>query len=399
MSIDTNWNALTEERHEELSHYIRDFLRQQFQSMTLPSYIANVDVIDFDLGSSAPSIEIKHIGDPYPEFYEDATDQGLFAASANVPDQHQIPLSQPHPVSGLSQLRLRTSPVFHPSSTPLQQSTSPIPPSSGIPFLHHNVLTPSLVPGLRSPLPTPLYSIPGISAAAAAAFHGQSEEAIIDDDDFDVIDNVDHSANHVNYPLTSSPVSLTAGHHSNREDELHSFASTSAHAYIPSINRPFRSASQPPHGSISAQPPPFSVREDDLQFLLHIQYSGDMKIVVTADLRINYPSKDFLVLPIRLTVTGLEVNAMAVLTYMSRRVHFSFISDVGGSRGSSGDGVPESRHFEVLRNVKVESEIGDQEGKGSVLKNVGKVERFVLERLRSIVRDELAWPGWITFEI
>ena len=51
----------------------------------------------------------------------------------------------------------------------------------------------------------------------------------------------------------------------------------------------------------------------------------------------------------------------------------------------------------LLREIRVESEIGRQEDGKQVLKNVGKVERFVLEQVRRIFEDEFVFPSFWTF--
>ncbi len=51
----------------------------------------------------------------------------------------------------------------------------------------------------------------------------------------------------------------------------------------------------------------------------------------------------------------------------------------------------------LLREIRVESEIGRQEGGKQVLKNVGKVEKFVLEQVRRIFEEEFVWPSFWTF--
>jgi distribution and morphology protein 12 len=45
----------------------------------------------------------------------------------------------------------------------------------------------------------------------------------------------------------------------------------------------------------------------------------------------------------------------------------------------------------------VESEIGRQEDGKQVLKNVGKVEKFVLEQVRKIFEEEFVFPSYWTF--
>jgi len=44
----------------------------------------------------------------------------------------------------------------------------------------------------------------------------------------------------------------------------------------------------------------------------------------------------------------------------------------------------------------VESEIGQKDGGRQVLKNVGKVEKFVLDKVREIFEDEFVFPSFWT---
>ena len=82
-----------------------------------------------------------------------------------------------------------------------------------------------------------------------------------------------------------------------------------------------------------------------------------------------------------------------------RRVCFCFLDGEGeedggeGQRGKRGRGIGGG----LLREIRVESEIGRQEDGKVVLKNVGKVEKFVLEQVRRIFEDEFVWPSFWTF--
>lgn len=72
MSFDINWSELVSD--ESLNESIKEFLDNQFQSISLPSFIDNLSVSDFSLGNSPPEITIRHIGDPFDDFYEDEGD-------------------------------------------------------------------------------------------------------------------------------------------------------------------------------------------------------------------------------------------------------------------------------------------------------------------------------------
>ena len=72
MSFDIKWENLTVDN--TINESIQSFLDEQFKKLSLPSYISNVSVTDFQLGEIPPEITIRHIGDPFDEFYEDTTD-------------------------------------------------------------------------------------------------------------------------------------------------------------------------------------------------------------------------------------------------------------------------------------------------------------------------------------
>lgn len=74
-------------------------------------------------------------------------------------------------------------------------------------------------------------------------------------------------------------------------------------------------------------------------------------------------------------------------------------SNGGGSNTGSSGAVATGARFAggMLKEIKVESEIGER-GKGKqVLKNVGKVERFVLDQVRRIFEEEFVFPSTWTF--
>ncbi|KAK9238634.1 hypothetical protein V1525DRAFT_400595 [Lipomyces kononenkoae] len=389
MSIDVDWSRISPEDNARISETVRDFLDRQFKKLHLPSYIASVDVLAFDIGTVAPEIDIRHIGDPYPEFYEDDEDSTLLMqqqvqqrqAQQRVRQNSQEGPSKPtngayssssSASSSTSNIRMRP------------QAFSSAPGAANLQYFHA-VLTPSLIPGLRSPLQNSFQNLPGIAASLSRrnSDGDDSESASYDRPPPD--------------PDTLGHDEVDGPSDADDQERVEATSSPDVDSQPGPSSEPNRMGAASPTPSQS-QPPPFYSRDEDVQLLLRVKYKGDLRIVLTATLRLNYPAPEFLTLPVRLTVTGFDIDAMAVLTYITRRIHFSFISDVGGGSSSSGDAEPMHQHFEVLRNIKVESEIGDQVGKGAVLKNVGKVERFVLERLRAIVRDEIAWPGWITFE-
>ncbi|EPE03444.1 mitochondrial inheritance component mdm12 [Ophiostoma piceae UAMH 11346] len=192
-------------------------------------------------------------------------------------------------------------------------------------------------------------------------------------------------------------------------------------------------------------------RAEDMQAVFRIKYAGDVKLLLTADILLDYPMPSFVGIPVRLSITGLTFDGVGVLANIRKRLHFCFLSpedalaavgddndddedgEAGQTPGERGihdndDGgfgpgrrpaalstVPplppysstnlpppppprtKTRMGGLLQEVRVESEIGQREGGKQSLKNVGKVERFVLEQVRRIFEEEFVYPSFWTF--
>ncbi|PSR82045.1 hypothetical protein BD289DRAFT_438280 [Coniella lustricola] len=172
------------------------------------------------------------------------------------------------------------------------------------------------------------------------------------------------------------------------------------------------------------KPPRFrEPRTEDIQAVFRIRYSGDVKLLLTADILLDYPMPSFVGIPLRLSITGLSFDGVGVVAYIRKRVHFCFLSpedalaavgadeedegeeqNGGGGGGGAGGGGPghasssaRNKMGGLLQEIRVESEIGQREGGKQSLKNVGKVERFVLEQVRRIFEEEFVYPSFWTF--
>ncbi|SCU87482.1 LAME_0D10242g1_1 [Lachancea meyersii CBS 8951] len=157
-----------------------------------------------------------------------------------------------------------------------------------------------------------------------------------------------------------------------------------------------------------SEPSPRS--QSDLQFLLEIDYKGDMQIDVNAELALNYPSPSFMSLPVKLSITDLGVHVLCLVAYLSKQMFISFLCDVADpildaresiidSGSSAFLGKKSLERISLIRSIKIESEIGEQNNvEGSVLRSVGRLEQFLLEVFRTIVKVEAAWPSWINLD-
>ena len=173
--------------------------------------------------------------------------------------------------------------------------------------------------------------------------------------------------------------------------------------------------------TIAPDSPPPRMRErraEDLQVVFRVKYAGDVRLSLTAEILLDYPMPSFVNIPLKLNITGLTFDGVAVLAYTRKRAHFCFLapedanaligaepSEQGTTSGSTegGQHLHQHQHQEqpklggLLQEIKVESEIGRKENGKQVLKNVGKVEKFVLEQVRRIFEEEFVYPSFWTF--
>ena len=160
----------------------------------------------------------------------------------------------------------------------------------------------------------------------------------------------------------------------------------------------------------------------DTQIVLHVAYDGNVKMSLTAEILLDYPMPSFVGIPLKLNVTGINFDGVALLAYLKKRAHFCFLgpedaevlvgadskvnnAESSGSEESQplqaaerskGGGQP-LKMGDLLKEIRVETEIGQKDGGKQVLKNVSKVERFVLEQVQRIFEEEFVYPSFWTF--
>ncbi|KAJ9161431.1 hypothetical protein NKR19_g2272 [Coniochaeta hoffmannii] len=167
------------------------------------------------------------------------------------------------------------------------------------------------------------------------------------------------------------------------------------------------------HAGEEERPRMREMRVEDMQAVFRIRYAGDVKLLLTADILLDYPMPSFVGIPVRLSITGLTFDGVGVLAKIRKRAHFCFLSPedavaavggeenkeevVEGQRHAGGASGKSTKMGGLLQEIRVESEIGQREGGKQSLKNVGKVERFVLEQVRRIFEEEFVYPSFWTF--
>lgn len=442
MSIDINWHTITGGAEGSArAETIRAFIHDRFQQVTLPRFIRSVHVHSFDFGTVAPEIEIKDICDPLPDFYED---------DADYPDDAEFPASEtgadpkapaPRPDDKLRESRdasarpprdghwkergretAHVEQPLHPDHgrvRPLQPAARPstkraslAPNEIGSPFFPGS-LTPGIPGGTSNMNYFHLPLSAGLSGAATplAAVAGAQLHTWLDNSHGRPATPTNmrlrHAASVNSLTLTPQshpdPSSRPSSRHQHDDGKRQSFAGSDDGASQQGFAR---TPSVSPHRMHEKSP-------DDIQVVTHVQYSGDIKMSLTAEILLDYPMPSFVGIPLKLNITGLTFDGVAILAYIKKRAHFCFLSPddaeslVGGDTGFNGlqtdangenaQPIQRPKIGGLLENIRVESEIGGQGSGKQVLKNVGKVESFVLEQVRRIFEDEFVYPSFWTF--
>ncbi|KAK4689801.1 hypothetical protein P7C73_g313, partial [Tremellales sp. Uapishka_1] len=173
-----------------------------------------------------------------------------------------------------------------------------------------------------------------------------------------------HSHPHLHHPQPQSQPQLSSQPHT--------------HPHPPSRLR---------HSSAAHEPEPRSSPESplpSLQLHLHLAHTPNIHITLLTSLQINYPSPLFMSLPLKLSILSLSLSADLIFAYSAakNRLHIS-IENKGND--------------EVLQDLKIESEIGHADA--HVLKNVGKVEKFIGDSVRKLIQEEFVFPNFHTIAL
>lgn len=433
MSIEVDWATATSGPDgEALAERIRSFVHDKFQQVPLPRFIRSVQVHSFDFGSIAPDLEIKDFCEPFSDFYEEddddtsATSEELVAEQWPHSELHESPYDD-------------ETPLGHPTHSPHSHSHHPfssdeIRPSvlrSPLPLGDHlnphflpRAGTPG-IPGGTSTLGYHLMSLGGLSGtqtplaavAGGTPFASGWPESVTAQSgrpraqrptpqqhraeaDLDTTNSASRPSTANTLP--SHPSAGQAGSSGSKRN-------SNDPADVP------QPSTEPIIDPSAPIPPRMRERRpEDFQVMCHAKYAGDVRLSLTAEILLDYPMPSFVGLPLKLNITGITFDGVAVVAYIRKRVHFCFLSaedadallgseESQGSQNPSEDGRPRSgdqkRQGGLLQEIRVDSEIGRKEDGKQVLKNVGKVERFVLAQVRRIFEEELVYPSFWTFLI
>jgi distribution and morphology protein 12 len=410
MSVDLEWDVLD----DALAQSLLAALNNQLASVTRPSFVGPVEVVAFDFGTVAPELEVVDLRDIYRDFLE--------ADEQDEAEQQRVDADIDEDDDGFEWVSRRSIP--------------PEADGHGIGPAYH-----ALPPHIRygghggSPVTDLFSSLPSLQtnrASWGAVPLGTSPLSA------SILDGFPRR------PLGTHSVGLSAA--SRPSSFLHSpmiisGPSSSSDSSLSSAPPPSYRPPPDPPAPTSANPHP------NLQMHMHVHWPSDLRITLKTSLLINYPSPSFLALPIKLSITGLVFDGEIAIAYEGarRRAHLCILDaldpygPLGNSRrtplartstsssltslssdhpdhlnhhhghdhnesdeDSEGDehdrpapgSKPPPVGQRLLPTICIESEIGSADR--HVLKNVGRVERFVQDVLRKTVEDELVFPNFHT---
>ena len=411
MSIEIDWESLTTGTDgQALAVSIKDFIHDKFQQIELPRFIRSVEVHSFDFGKECPVAELKDISDPLPQFYEDDEDE---ANDSEEGESHEDPFASGAP-RGAGNMKLNEE----------------------INTARHDIAGDGTIGGKLAMPPSIDTRAP--SLRAKPGFAGHVTNPILSRAATPGIPGGTSNLSYFHLPLaaglsgTQTPLAAVAGGTSyfagwpeqhisqlgirSRQHSPERYRHAQhEHEYADPSSRPSTADSY-----ADIHPPQVIVDETtserqgkrllpdprDLQIVLHISYSGTVSLSLTAEILLDYPMPSFVGIPLKLNITGLSFDGVALIAYLRKRAHFCFLGPedaetlVGAEPSTAGHNHGKSKDEKMgglLREIQVESEIGRKEGGKQVLKNLGKIEKFVLEQVRRIFEDEFVWPNYWTF--
>lgn len=449
MSIDLNWETVTSGPDgEALAERIRTFIHDKFQTVQLPRFIRSVNVHGFDFGTIPPRLELKDITDPLPDFYDEGldedddeeSDEDVQLPPPSIPvargqqQQQQQQRGRPRPGGGLRGDGHDLSSPFLGTGTPGFLG------GSGLSYFQGHMGT-----GTHTPLAAVAGAHLGNSSwlGGGGTGGGTGTGSGSGSGLLDAFDDSRRSPSHSRNPSHSSVVSVDNASPSLAVPLQHLREKSSVSTLAPTSVGTSAGTSRPPTrdkhlkhltGSAvvddddeeeeeddEAQGGPRSRREprvEDVMAVFRIRYAGDVRLNLTAEILLDYPMPSFVGIPLKLNITGMSFDGVGVLAHIRKRVHFCFLSpedalaavgpdeedaeEDGQNSSNKNNHEAAGKHNKskvggLLHEIKVESEIGERDGRKQSLKNVGKVERFVLEQVRRIFEEEFVYPSFWTF--
>ncbi|BGP26957.1 mitochondrial inheritance component mdm12 [Rhodotorula toruloides] len=387
MSIELDWSLVD----ATLTQSATAFLTNAFDAAPRPDFLGPLSVTTFSFGDTEPQVELLDIRDVQKEFL--AVEDG---------EEDELVVSRPGGLAGLRTATPDAGGLLHGPGVSPSESPDEHFPRRAFPF--------SPTGSVTGVLPTPQ---PPSAALFAPGLHSHSINSAAPTPFGPRSRSRSHSpAPPLRTLFLPDPLSLGlagAGLHMGGGHSRSHSQQTHPHSYAPPSPTPSQL-------SLPFQPAPSSAPSPSFQLHLRISYTGNLSLGISTSLVINYPSPGFMSLPLELTVTGLAFEGVLIVAFEGgrRRLHLSLVEAPESDRkitpgrrpsgtfsrpsglGPDAAGMKQAASVggRILRSAQVESEVGQADK--HVLKNVGKVEKFVLEVARKTLENELVFPNFQT---
>lgn len=437
MSLDINWSLLTvpdaeagpstpsalpksnfetedpsRPSAETLTNHLISVLNTQLASTKRPSFIGPIEITNFDFGSTAPEVEIKDIRDVWRAFDEDDDDEeedgeGGYDEEEILRDESEHGRDGQGYGYGYDSWRAsgRSSELYQQQmGTGLVHSmVSPIDESSRIPSADWDD-TASVFSDRRQSVHAVGLGARGLGGLGSPGLgyshshshtnghghgHGPGHHPTASGLFSPGLGGVGLGAASVfSHPLSPGGPGSIRYH---PPPTQHTYLShPPSPARPPQIRPPTKINKQTSTSASSSIP--------SLQLHLNLTHTSDLTLTLLTSLIVNYPSSIFMSLPLKLSITGLQLAADLIVAFDGerKRIHLTILDD---DHEPNGHGFHTSTTVgqRLLPEMRIDSEIGHSDA--HVLRNVGKVERFIADVVRKTLVDELVFPNFHTIAL
>lgn len=443
MSLDLDWNLLDDELSLRFLETINRAL--DASSSKRPSFLGEIKFENLQFGSDPPEVAIRSINDIWPDFVsidEPPSRRRRHATPAsNATTLVESPTEQfPSQTVGIAEIPLRTYTQFDDGAPPNRihgppsvvsasvAGSVPVTPMAGLggagngyyqqwsTALASRGIRAAGLNGAAGSVPQTQVTSPVDSVPPSPGYfqHWQQTTAGLGP----------YSAN--NSRQTSFDASSLRGGGPGPQSSVSQIGfkrdSNSLHPPHPSAGmygaRPsMRSTPTASFRSISGQISPAAEEREStpapssssqlpsLQMRLSLLWpTTTFRLTISTSLLINYPSPAFMSLPLTLSVTGLVLRAGLIIALEGehQRAHVCLVEEENededdAAAAAAGTAKKVSAGMNILPTITFDSEVGEHEK--HVLKNVGKVEKFVAEVMRKGLEDELVYPNYYTIDL
>jgi distribution and morphology protein 12 len=502
MSFDIQWDNVCNDT--ELALSFRDFLNSKLSTVELPHYLANLQVVDFKFGKTAPEITIRDIDVPFDEFYTEGgksddnsdEDEELVNNDNNTNNEYRNnnnnyiknklrkkiknKIKETNQIDSVPMTPRGVTQFFNNSTYNSSRSASPHPFMNG----NNSLLIPRTNSGFTQTMGQ--YGV-GLAGFGMAGGNNSNNNQIISQSNDSINSNSNLENNYFVRQDENKDDFLENGKmFNNLLKGMSNVHLTTTDSFINgSDNENENEDNSSNDGNEKNNNYGCSDGLDkslDIQLSMDLNWDSQLYIELTCNLLVNYPAPEFIRLPVRLKITGLKIHSLMILAYISKKVFISFLCDIDDeintseindeiqapdsfnsninnydSRQDSKRSNPTNyknqrtkgkERIDILQDMKIEGEIGNltdinsdiwkdhesslkqdkynlpintdnvnvsgqslnvgisgfsttdefNDNNGLVLRNIGKIEKFLISAFRGLIIDELAWPGWIELD-